>query len=115
MSAKKKSGGGGGGSVRGILSGYRIFYTEPTCVISFIQVSIFARLSNIEVVPVRHSFGFDLFFLNGSCLSSRLNNISYHDARFVSISDSLTENRLKSSDKSAKNDSSFKSLNIDNK
>ena len=51
-----------------------------------------------------------LFVLIGACWLRPLSNISYHAVGSVSISDSLTEYRLKSSNRSTKNVCSFGDL-----
>ena len=79
-------------------------------VVFFIQIPVFAFLCNVRVIPLGMPLVFTLMVLTGACWLSCLSNKSYHEARSVSISDSLTENRHKSSDKSFKNASSIRFL-----
>ena len=77
----------------------------------FLFTSLFVRACAISALyheGIR--FVFTLLVLIGACLLRCFSNISYHVARFVSISDSMTEDRLKSSYRSVINDSSFRVL-----
>ena len=78
---------------------------------SFLFISLYLRacaMSGLYYGGIR--LVLTLFVLIGACWSRRFSNILYHAVRSVSISDSLTEYRLKSSDRSAKNVSSFRDL-----